>query len=88
MIELLDFYAEWCPPCKIMEPIFAELEREFAGRVEFKKINVDKNPDEAAKFKVMSIPTFVIVKDGQEVDRIIGAKSRSELRDWVNKYIE
>ena len=85
MIELLDFSAEWCPPCKVMEPIFAELEKEFEGKIEFGKINVDKEGEKAAKFKVMGIPTFVILKDGQEVSRKVGALSREVLKSWIEE---
>jgi len=85
MIELLDFYAEWCPPCQQMEPIFEELKKEFAGRVEFKKVNVDNEPSEAAKFKVLSVPTFVILNDGQEVDRKVGALSKEVLQSWIKE---
>ena len=85
MIELLDFYAEWCPPCKMMEPVFVELEKEFAGRVKFRKIDVDKEGEKAAEFKVMSIPTFVILKDGQEISRKIGALSREVLKNWIEE---
>ncbi len=85
MIELLDFSAEWCPPCKTMEPIFAELKKEFEGKVEFKKVNIDSEGDEAAKFKVMSIPTFVILKDGQEVDRKVGALSKEVFKNWIEE---
>lgn len=85
MLELLDFYADWCPPCKITTPIVEELEKEFAGKVEFKKINVDKSPDEAAKFGVMSIPTFIIFKDGQEVSRKMGAISKIEFASWLKE---
>ena len=69
----------------MMGPIFAELEREFAGRVGFRKINVDSEGNEAAKFKVMSIPTFVILKDGQEVSRKIGALSKEVLKNWIEE---
>ena len=85
MIELLDFSAEWCPPCKVMGPVFAELEKEFAGKVGFKKINVDKDQTQAAKFEVMSIPTFVILKDGQEVSRKVGALSKEVLKSWIEE---
>ncbi len=85
MIELLDFSAEWCPPCKTMGPIFAELKKEFEGKVEFKKVNVDNEGDEAAKFKVMSVPTFVILKGGQEVDRKVGALSKEVLKSWIEE---
>ncbi len=85
MIELLDFYAEWCPPCQQMKPVFGELEKEFEGKVEFKKIDIDKEGEKAAEFKVMSIPTFVIVKDGQEISRKIGALSKEVLRSWIEE---
>ena len=85
MIELLDFYADWCPPCKMMGPVFVELEKEFAGKVEFKKIDIDKEGEKAAEFKVMSIPTFVILKNGQEVSRKIGALSKEVLKSWIEE---
>lgn len=85
MIELLDFYAEWCPPCKTMGPIFEELKEEFAERVEFKKVDIDEEGEKAAEFKVMSIPTFVILKNGQEVSRKIGALSKEVLKSWIEE---
>lgn len=85
MIELLDFSAEWCPPCQQMKPVFEELEKEFAGKVEFKKIDIDNEGEKAAEFKVMSVPTFVIIKDGQEISRKVGALSREVLKSWVEE---
>ena len=85
MIELLDFYADWCPPCQQMKPVFEELEKEFEGKVEFKKIDIDKDGEKAAEFKVLSIPTFVIIKDGQEISRKVGALSREVLKSWVEE---
>lgn len=79
MLKLLDFWAEWCGPCKFMEPILDELEKELAGKVTIEKINVDENQETASKFQVMSIPTYVVVKDDREVERIIGATSKDNL---------
>ena len=79
MIKLLDFWAEWCGPCKFMEPILEDLEKELEGKVAIEKINVDENLDKSNKFQVMSIPTYVILKDDKEVERIIGATSKENL---------
>ncbi|KKQ78948.1 MAG: Thioredoxin [Candidatus Daviesbacteria bacterium GW2011_GWF2_38_6] len=79
MIKLLDFWAVWCGPCKIMEPVIEEIEKELSGKVEIEKINVDEKPAKASEFGVMSIPTYIILKDGQEVARRIGVTSKAEL---------
>ena len=87
MVELWDFSAGWCPPCQQMEPLVEELEKEFAGKVSFKKIDVDNDPAEAAEFKVMSVPTFVLLKDGVEVDRKVGTLGKKAFREWVNQHL-
>ena len=79
MVELLDFYADWCGPCKIMEPIMEELEKEMGNKVKITKIDVDQKQDEASKYGVMSIPTYIILKDGEEKDRFIGATSKEDV---------
>lgn len=86
MIKILDFWAEWCGPCKFMEPIIEELEKELKGKVEFEKINVDEKQDLAAKYSVMSIPTYVVEKDGQEQERIIGATQKDNFLKTIAKY--
>lgn len=86
MIKILDFWAEWCGPCKFMEPIIDDIEKELSGRVEIEKINVDENQELAAEYSVMSIPTYIIEKDGQEVERIIGATSRDNFLKIISKY--
>jgi len=66
-------------------PIFEELKEGFAGRVEFRKIDIDKEGEKAAEFKVMSVPTFIIVKDDQEVSRKVGALSKEVLKNWIEE---
>lgn len=80
MIKLLDFWATWCGPCKFMAPIIEELEQELAGKVEIEKINVDQKQEFTQKNGVMSIPTYIVLKDGKEVSRIIGATSKENLK--------
>lgn len=78
-IKLLDFWAVWCGPCKIMEPVIEEIEKELEGKIEIEKINVDENPTKASEYGVMSIPTYIVLKDGKETGRRIGVTSKSEL---------
>lgn len=78
-IKLLDFMAGWCQPCHIMAPVIEELEKELDGKVEFQKINVDEQSELASKYGVMSIPTFVIEKNGKEIGRKIGVVSKADL---------
>ena len=69
---LLDFYADWCGPCKMLAPLIESLDKEYEGRVTVGKVNVDEEPDLARRFGVMSIPTVVFLKNGQEFDRKVG----------------
>lgn len=82
-VTFLDFWAPWCGPCKITTPIVKELEKEFKD-VEFKEINVDEDPAMASQYGVMSIPTFVVLKDGKETGRKIGAMPKAELRKLLD----
>jgi len=71
-LTLIDFWASWCGPCQALAPTIEELAREYAGRVFIGKLDVDENPKTAEGFQVLSIPTMLIMKDGREVDRIVG----------------
>jgi thioredoxin 2 len=76
---LLDLWAPWCGPCRMVAPVVDELARTFAGRVRVAKLNVDENPTTAARFGVRSIPTLLVLQAGQEIDRIVGVPPRGEL---------
>lgn len=84
MIELLDFYADWCGPCQVMKPIFKEIEKDYEGKVVFKQIDVETDNTAPGQYGVMSIPTFIIVKDGKEVSRKIGAMPKDILKNWID----
>lgn len=87
-LVLVDFYADWCMPCRMMAPIVEELAKELAGKVLVGKINVDENPETADRFQVFSIPTIVIIKSGREVDRIIGFVPKSQVEARLKKHLE
>mgnify|MGYP001569343973 CR=1 FL=1 len=79
-IELIDFYAEWCGPCQAMNPIIDELEKELKD-VKFTKINVDENGEEAQKYNVMSIPTYIVKKNNEIVDQFSGIQTKDEMME-------
>lgn len=84
----VDFWAAWCGPCRMMGPIVDELAREYAGKVVFAKLNVDESQETASNFGVMSIPTFVIMKDGSEAQRLVGAMPKEKLKEELQKYLK
>lgn len=84
MIKLLDFWASWCGPCKMMNPVIDELEKEYEGKIEVVRINVDENPQEASKYGVMSIPTYVVLRDEKEVGRKVGYTAKPEMVKLLN----
>jgi len=79
LLLLVDAWAVWCGPCRMMEPIVDELANEMVGRARIAKLNVDENPMTASRFGLRSIPTLLVIKGGQEVDRILGAQPKTEI---------
>src|SRR5262245_39757372 len=76
---LLDVWAEWCGPCHMLAPVVEQLSTELAGRVRVAKLNIDENPQTAARFGVRSIPTLLILKQGNEIDRLVGVQPKEEI---------
>jgi thioredoxin 2 len=85
---LLDAWAPWCGPCRMVAPVIDELAAEMAGQVRFVKLNVDENPATAQRFQIMSIPSLIVFQNGREVDRIVGAQGKSEIRRRLQRVTE
>lgn len=84
---LVDFWAPWCGPCKMVAPVIEDLAAEYKDQLKIVKINVDKNRQYAGQLKVMGIPTLVLFKDGQEVDRVVGFRSKEDLKQIIDKQL-
>lgn len=84
---LVDFWADWCGPCKMIAPIVEEIAAQFEGKILVGKLNVDANQSVPSSFKVISIPTIILFKDGQELDRSIGYKTKDELSNFIKNYL-
>jgi len=85
---LVDFWAEWCAPCRMTAPVLDELARDKAGKIKLVKINVDENPATAGRFNIMSIPTMILFKNGQAVETLVGAMSKTALLERLNPHLE
>ena len=86
-LMVVDFWAPWCGPCMTMAPVIEQLAEEYAGRVIFGKLNTDDNPATTERFGVMGIPTLLILQGGSEIERIVGAVPKQEVRTVLDRYL-
>lgn len=84
---MVDFWAEWCGPCRMVSPIIDELAKEYAGKVTFGRLNVDENPSIAGAFQIRSIPTLLVFKDGKVVDGLLGAAPKQYIESKIQPYM-
>ncbi len=84
---LVDFWAEWCGPCKMLVPVLEELAGDYDGKLKIAKVNVDNNPSLAQRYKVRSIPNLILIKDGEQVGQIVGALPKGELKDRIDNLL-
>jgi thioredoxin 1 len=84
---LVDFWAAWCGPCRMVAPVLEELAEQMEGKVRIAKVNVDENQDIAVQFQVSSIPTFILFKDGEAADRMLGAMPKGAFEQFIDRHI-
>ncbi|MFQ5881695.1 MAG: thioredoxin [Candidatus Methylomirabilales bacterium] len=87
-LTIVDFWAEWCAPCRMIAPILEELAQEYAGKVTVAKLNVDENPQTAARFAVRSIPTLLFFKGGDRLDQVIGAVPKGVIQSKIRTHLD
>ena len=85
---LLDFWAAWCAPCRMVAPVVDELAQEYDGKVSFGKVDVDQNPKIAGKYGIMSIPTLILFKDGKPITNMVGFKPKAQLKQSLDSILE
>ncbi|MBI4683666.1 MAG: thioredoxin [Nitrospirae bacterium] len=86
-VVMVDFWAVWCGPCRMIAPTVEELAKEYAGKIKVAKLNTDENPDTASRYKIMGIPTIMFFKDGQKADQIVGAVPKSQLKSKIDSLL-
>lgn len=84
---LVDFWAPWCGPCKIIAPILEEVDQEIGEKVTIAKLNVDNNPEAASRFGVMSIPTLMVFQNGKMKSKLVGVQPKEQLVQWLGEYM-
>lgn len=86
-VTLVDFYADWCGPCKMITPVLEDLAEEYEGKINIVKLNADSEPEVLAKYGVRGLPTMMMFKDGKSVDVTVGAQTYSVVKNWIEKHI-
>ena len=86
-LVMVDFWAVWCGPCQMVAPIIEELGKEYAGKVKVRKLNTDENPEVAGRYQVMSIPTILFFKNGQVVEKLVGARPKRQFKEMIDSLL-
>lgn len=86
-LVMVDFWAVWCGPCQMVAPIIEELATEYAGKVKVMKLNTDENPEVAGRYQVMSIPTILFFKNGQPVEKLVGARPKRQFKEIIDSLL-
>ncbi len=86
-LVMVDFWAVWCGPCRMIAPTVEDLTKEYAGKLKVAKLNTDENPDVASKYKIMGIPTIMFFKNGQRMDQVVGAVPKGQLKSKIDSLL-
>lgn len=86
-LVMVDFWATWCGPCKIIAPVIEELAKEYTGKVTFAKLNTDENTDVASRFNIRGIPTLIFFKEGKVLDQVVGAVPKAQLKSKIESFL-
>ncbi|MBF0487326.1 MAG: thioredoxin [Nitrospirae bacterium] len=86
-LVLVDFWAVWCGPCRMVAPIVEDMAKEYAGRLKVLKLNTDENPDIASKYKIMGIPTLMFFRNGEKIDQLVGAVPKHQLKEKIEAHL-
>jgi len=86
-VVLIDFYADWCMPCLMMAPVMEDIARKFKGKIKFGKVNIEDNQELAQKFRIVSLPTFMLFKDGKQADQFVGSRSIEDFEEKLKSLL-